>query len=389
MPNPGRTPPRDIISTLRQEVGSCCPVLGCGSAYLTWHHFDPPWRTEHHHRAEGMIALCREHADQADNGAFTDDQLRELKRIGRERASEIRGRFNWMRQDLLVVAGGQFFYQVPVILMVGDVKCIWFDRDEEGYLQLNFRMPAGPTGGPRAVIEQNFWKVPPAVREVICPPHGRLVEVFYLNGDKFRAEFFNIASFNDLAARYASIKSQSWPEQIEFPLTVVELWETAAGASIEFGPRSPRLPGYGQTNLSLIAIGGEVGIRVLATKEVLTLLFPQDDKTYEDTDVYLTDLIDKHEVPSRLEGFTFINCRIHGPALVYPFGAPNIFIGSRLHHPTETVFFELPVGSQRVGIVALIACRFINCDIINMGIAGTPEQLARVSIDAASDAEKS
>ena len=119
------------------------------------------------------------------------------------------------------------------------------------------------------------------------------------------------------------------------------------------------------------------------------LLFPQDDKTYEGTDVYLTDLIDKSEIPSRLEGFTFRNCRIHGPALVYPFAAPNIFIGSRLNHPTEAIFFEVPVGSQRVGIVALIACRFINCDIINVGIAGTPKQLAQISIGAAPSAPRS
>jgi hypothetical protein len=325
-----------------------------------------------------MIALCRPHADQADNGAFTDDQLRELKRKGRERSSEIRGRFNWMRQELLVVAGGQFFYEVETILEVGGVKCIWFDRDEEGYLQLSFRMPAGPTGEHRAVIEQNFWRVPPAIQEIICPPSGRLVEVFYHNGDKFRAEFFNVASFGALAARYPHL--QSWPRSIPFPLTVVELWETAAGASIEFGPKSPRVSGFPGLDLSSISVKGRVGIGISVPREQLMLLFPPDDKAYEATDIYLADLVDRSKVPSVLEGFTFRNCRIYGPALVYPFGAPNIFIGSQLKHSAEAVFFEVPAGSQKVGVMALSACRFINCEIINIGIAGTAEQLAQVSM---------
>jgi hypothetical protein len=103
-----RTPPAGIRRALRQEVGFHCPVDGCGNPYLTWHHFDPPWRVEHHHRVEGMIALCLDHAARADAGAFTNDQLRTLKREGRDRATAIRGRFDWMRRDLLAVVGGKF-----------------------------------------------------------------------------------------------------------------------------------------------------------------------------------------------------------------------------------------------------------------------------------------
>ena len=53
-----RTPPKKVIQTLRQEVGFGCPVPNCGNPYLEWHHFDPPWSIENHHRPEGMIALC-------------------------------------------------------------------------------------------------------------------------------------------------------------------------------------------------------------------------------------------------------------------------------------------------------------------------------------------
>jgi hypothetical protein len=186
--SPGRDPYRDVKRTLRQEVGFRCPVLGCGSPYLTWHHFDPPWRVEHHHRPEGMIALCREHADKADHGAFTDEQLRELKRTGSARAAEVQGRFDWMRRELLTVIGGNFYYEVPLIFEIGNRWCIWFNRDENHYLQLNFVMPS-LSGQPRARIEDNFWLVTTEVDEVICPPSGRLVAVRYSNGDQFRAEF--------------------------------------------------------------------------------------------------------------------------------------------------------------------------------------------------------
>ena len=198
---PARDPYRDVKLALRQEVGFCCPVEGCGNPYLTWHHFDPPWRVEHHHRPEGMIALCRVHADQADHGAFTDNQLRRLKREGRSKAAEVRGKFNWMRQDLLAVVGGNFFYRQKVIFELSGVPCIWFDRDDENSLLLNFKMPT-IAGRPRAQIDQNFWSVSPAVHEVICPPNGRLIEVNYRNGDKFRAAFFNIPSPDFLHGRY-------------------------------------------------------------------------------------------------------------------------------------------------------------------------------------------
>jgi hypothetical protein len=373
MPDPGRTPPRATLRALRQEVGFCCPVLGCGSPYLTWHHFDPPWRVEHHHRPEGMIALCREHADQADNDAFTDDQLRELKRVGKARAQEVRGRFNWMRQDLLAVVGGNFYYRQPVIFEIGNVRCIWFDRDDEGYLLLNFRMPT-IAGRPRAEIERNSWMVSPAVNEVVCPPSGRLVEVSYHNGDKFRAEFFNIASPGDFESRYPEVKARPWLREIEFPLTVAELWETAAETPIEFGPTFSRVPRW-MSSGGFFRENNGAAIHLSASEAELALLFPEENKTYVQRDVYLTDLLDKREQPPRLEGFTFTQCRVYGPIVVYPFGAPNVFNHCHFHSSTDAMLYEVPGDSFRIGCVPLIACRFTDCEIENVGIMGTSEQL--------------
>lgn len=250
-----RTPPAAVRRELRQEVGFRCPVEGCGNPYLTWHHFDPPWRVEHHHRPEGMIALCLDHASRADAGAFTDDQLRTLKREGRRRAEEIKGRFDWMRYELLAAVGGNFFYQCPVIFQINDRQCIWFERDEEGYLQLNFRMPS-ISAEPRARIRNNDWIVPPDAADVVCPPRGRMLEIRYANDDRLKIEFFPIESAQALADRYPDANVQTWAPRIAFPSTGVEISEKVSGTIIEFGPRWTRIVGSIIANTFMMNIGG-------------------------------------------------------------------------------------------------------------------------------------
>jgi hypothetical protein len=86
-----------MLQEIRREVGFRCPVPDCGSPYLTWYHFDPTWHEREHNEPSGMIALCQEHHDKADAGAFTLEQLRDMKRQGRERSETLKGRFDWVR----------------------------------------------------------------------------------------------------------------------------------------------------------------------------------------------------------------------------------------------------------------------------------------------------
>ena len=95
-----RYPPPDVIRKLCAEVRYCCPVKDCGNPYLTFHHFDPPWHTENHHNPDGMIALCLDHHKRPDAGAFTIDQLRELKKS--ENKFNPQREFDWMRNSLLL-----------------------------------------------------------------------------------------------------------------------------------------------------------------------------------------------------------------------------------------------------------------------------------------------
>lgn len=80
-----RDPGEALREALRREVNFGCPVRftddsGCGSPVLVYHHFDPPWAGHKQHSLEGMIALCPLHHAQADGGAWTIAQLREMKR---------------------------------------------------------------------------------------------------------------------------------------------------------------------------------------------------------------------------------------------------------------------------------------------------------------------
>lgn len=253
--------PEAVKRALRAEVGFCCPILACGNPYLTWHHFDPPWRIEHHNRAEGMIALCQEHASKADNGSFTDDQLRALKTVGRHRAVQVRGRFDWMRQDILAVVGNIFYYQTPVLLQLGTEKLIWFERDPDGYMLLNIHLPT-VTGKPRARIDNNWWSVKPddAV-EVKCPPSGRTLSVKYSNGDGFHIEFRNITSSAELVGRrrrWAHMQSSELP--IQYPVTLVEFAERAVGTPLQLTSTHTAV-GTNRIGSGLL-VGAEVGITI-------------------------------------------------------------------------------------------------------------------------------
>ncbi|MGY4472850.1 hypothetical protein ACVILL_000264 [Bradyrhizobium sp. USDA 3364] len=57
-----------------------------------------------------MIALCQPHHSQADAGAFTTAQLREMKRP--RPAGVRRGVFNWKRESTTVRIGGGSFFSV-------------------------------------------------------------------------------------------------------------------------------------------------------------------------------------------------------------------------------------------------------------------------------------
>ena len=233
-----RNPPSHVKKALRAEIGFGCPVPGCGRPYLEWHHFDPPWHERHHHDAEGMIALCREHHIQADNGAFTKEQLHRFKRDGNKNWHQVSGNFSWLRNNLLVVLGGNFFYETLVILKLFAKPIIWFTRDANNYLLLNLYMLT-TSGKQRAYIINNVWFNVGDEEDIECPPSAKRLKVSYPNGDLVSIEFFEIKAMAEFNKRYPGVKANGWP--IVLPITAVEVTNIVANSNLIFSARKTKI----------------------------------------------------------------------------------------------------------------------------------------------------
>ena len=122
-----RTPPAAVLDVLRSEVNYGCPVADCGSPFLTWHHFDPPWRETKHHDASGMVALCSEHARIADNDMYTKDQLRAFK-LAPFVKDRLQYQWPWTTEQLLVVLGRVVLIGPRPVIALGGRNLVTFER---------------------------------------------------------------------------------------------------------------------------------------------------------------------------------------------------------------------------------------------------------------------
>ncbi|OJV98558.1 MAG: hypothetical protein BGO47_00960 [Microbacterium sp. 67-17] len=188
-----------------------------------------------------MIALCREHADKADNGAYTDEQLRRFKSEAAKHETEISGRFDWMRHEIVVHAGGTFFVETPVLVEIDGIPSIWFSRNQLGELMLNYDMP--PRG--RTRIQENTWIVTPGdVREIVSPPGGRALSVRYTNGDYFGIEYREVPDAEEFVRRFPGAASHmSALNRLTFPVTVASITDTTTDGRVVLHPDHTTLMG--------------------------------------------------------------------------------------------------------------------------------------------------
>lgn len=172
---PSRHIPATTRKELRREVNWGCPIDGCGNPFLSYHHFAPPFReftgtTTHH--PDGIIGLCLNHAGKADGGAFTDDQLRDMKRNPFLRGDRVEGRNDWLRRNTVLRAGTNTFVNIASLVTVDGQKVIWFDRGPQGYLQLSMNI-GDAQGNPLFVMENNDWMVSGPLNDLEAKPRGR------------------------------------------------------------------------------------------------------------------------------------------------------------------------------------------------------------------------
>lgn len=205
-----RKPPAAVRRKLREEVGFCCPIEGCGSPYLTYHHFDPPWATEAHHNPNGMIALCLQHHKEADVGAYTDIQLRELKETGKNN-KPVAGQFNWKRENTLIIAGSNYFIGSPTILEANKTKQIWFEKDEKNYDTVNMDLYSSD-GLLVFQMRKNDWIVHPDFEDIKSSPSARSLKIrSKKHGVSVDLEFYN-KDINEIAKL---VESNLWNRTLQ------------------------------------------------------------------------------------------------------------------------------------------------------------------------------
>lgn len=245
-----REPPAAVKRQLRREVGFGCPVPECRSPYLTYHHFDPEWHVEHHHRPEGMIPLCHPHHDKAK--AWTPAQLREMKEHATKNADGLVGRFEWMRQHAIALVGGNFWFGSTRIVSIEHEPVIWYERDEDGHLLLNVRQPT-TSGEPRSELRNNDWVIAGSPSDLVSPPSGSEIRVTYRNGDDLGVRFWEAQTLDDVLRRYKMKHGQGFiDQQVPFPLLVTEVTLLVAEAGIDFTPTETRVGAGVMTGFGVI-----------------------------------------------------------------------------------------------------------------------------------------
>jgi hypothetical protein len=234
--------PAKVKQILREEVGFGCPVKGCGNPYLEYHHFDPPVHIRPHNEPKGMIALCAQHHKKADGGAYTNEQLHQLKQ-DTTNAHVVRGNLDWLRNKMLAVVGGSFYFETPIILEIDNIEVISLKRDSVGYLRLSINM-LSLCAEERLIIDKNSWENIGSPSDLRSPPQGKELEVNYHNGDSLHVKFIEILSKEDALKRY---NSQHLREQdlFEYPITFVEVNMVISDTNIEFTPTKTNIAGSG------------------------------------------------------------------------------------------------------------------------------------------------
>lgn len=194
-----RTPPKVVQEALRNEVNYGCPVNGCGSTYLTWHHFNPPWAEKHHHNLNGLIALCAEHASQADGNRFTRNQLWKMKKEPYVSSGKISEYYGYLRKKVVCFVGN-IAYNVVNVLEINGERVIGFRLDDEGYYRLNLLIK-DETGKPILVMEDNYWTaISSELFDLHCSAQGKVLEI--VSKDKktnfsMRFDDYSIDSFKE------------------------------------------------------------------------------------------------------------------------------------------------------------------------------------------------
>lgn len=241
MPKLSRTPPLDVRNQLRAEVGFGCPIDNCGSPYLQYHHFDPEWHVENHHRPEGMIAICAAHHGLA--GAWTAEQVRGFKKI--KSRENVGARLQWSRREMIAVVGSNYFYETLRIFEYQGQPVVWFTRNDRRELLLNISLSM-ISGEPRVEMRNNDWIALGDPCDIDCKPGGKFLHIEYDNGDFLRVQFKEWVSEEVLIREHPAAEANR--SALTFPIVTVDVTLCVKNASVAFDSRESQIEGVRLTN---------------------------------------------------------------------------------------------------------------------------------------------
>ncbi len=189
MQSNGRTkPPQKVLQALRAEVGFLCPVPHCGSPFLTWHHFDPPWHQGREHRFEGMVALCPTCHKQADHGRWSRGELQKFKCV-RAPAAAYRARLPWSDRPFLLRVGGIYCVESPALVRLSNRTVLGVNRQSSGCFNLSLVVPSA-NNDIAIEIQNNIVYTPESPFDISLAPSARSLQVRIEAGEPSLKMFF-------------------------------------------------------------------------------------------------------------------------------------------------------------------------------------------------------
>lgn len=172
-----RDPSTKVKIILRQEINYGCPIPGCGNPFLTWHHFDPPWSVKEHHDPKGMIALCTQHHPMADEGTFSNDQLRQFK-TNPNPIEYIRGKFEWMSENCIIRLGGCYARDWCRITIV-DTPILEVSKDQNNQTTISFLLKT-EQDELAAIMTENFLNCPTQIiHDLSISASGNRIKIWF------------------------------------------------------------------------------------------------------------------------------------------------------------------------------------------------------------------
>jgi hypothetical protein len=214
----GRVPPTEIRRKLRKEIGFGCPIQGCRSPFLEYHHFNPPWHEGHTHNVEGMNALFPSHHIMADRGTWTVEELEKLK-INNE-IDLVNGKLNWNLKDSVVNAGSNFFIvQDRLSLRILGNEIFGLSENENGQITLNALLWDKSGELVIQIIDNDIIVAPNKINDFVCNASGNKIRIESIENQTYLDFAIKREKKSNLAQDLANEINST---QLEFPLITLK-----------------------------------------------------------------------------------------------------------------------------------------------------------------------